>query len=497
MIQPLITLQHAEIKLTNQLFLKIDDFQLQKHEFSVIVGHNGSGKSSLAKFLVQHQPPYNGQYQNDFSKISLLSFEQQQLLIEEIYRDLNNDCVDPDDHGKTAAQIILEQHNDPNYLAELAETLQITRLLNRSFKLLSTGEGRKVLLARALITRPALLILDEPFEGLDHASQCFWQQLLADLCQTEKMAVILIINRLNDIPSQANSIAMMNNCSLLLQDSTEKILANPIFQQLRDAESAVQQDIPPAAAPPEQLPANLDYVFDLQAVQVRYGEKTILDNLNWQVKPGENWWIKGPNGCGKSTLLSLISGDHPQAFSNQVKIFGKQRGSGETVWQIKQKIGFLSNQLHLDYRVNCTALEVVVSGYFDSIGVYQKIPDSLKINALQWLERIKMAQFAEKPFRALSWGQQRLLLIARAMVKHPPILILDEPLMGLDAINRHLVLTFIEQLISNSHTQLLFVSHHLEDQPQCINRTFTFVEKEQAGNSEYIANINAYDYYQT
>lgn len=108
-----------------------------------------------------------------------------------------------------------------------------------------------------------------------------------------------------------------------------------------------------------------------------------------------------------------------------------------------------------------------------------------------------MAQFAEKPFRALSWGQQRLLLIARAMVKHPPILILDEPLMGLDAINRHLVLTFIEQLISNSHTQLLFVSHHLEDQPQCINRTFTFVEKEQAGNSEYIANINAYDYYQT
>lgn len=102
---------------------------------------------------------------------------------------------------------------------------------------------------------------------------------------------------------------------------------------------------------------------------------------------------------------------------------GKQRGSGETIWQIKQKIGFLSNQLHLDYRVNCTALEVVVSGYFDSIGVYQKIPDSLKINALQWLERIKMAQFAEKPFRALSWGQQRLLLIARAMVKHPPILI--------------------------------------------------------------------------
>lgn len=483
-MQSAVQLQQAEIKITSRLFLTIDQFQIKPHEFAVIVGHNGSGKSTLAKFLAQKNPPYNGQYQNPFEQISLLSFEQQQQIIEQIFRDLNNDCVDPDYHGKTAAELILEDQADPADLTELAQRLNITPLLNRPFKLLSTGEGRKVLLAKALISKPQLLILDEPLEGLDQASQAFWLQLLADLCR--EMTVILIINRLNDIPPQADSIAMMSNCRLLQQAVAAEMIDSPIFQQLRDAESAVQQPIPSPAEPPQTLPAELDSVFELANVNVGYGNKRILTALNWRVKKGENWWIKGPNGCGKSTLLSLISGDHPQAFSNHVHIFGKQRGSGETVWEIKQKIGFLSNQLHLDYRVNCKALEVIVSGYFDSIGVYQRIPDSLRINAMQWLERLKMLQFADKPFRSLSWGQQRLLLIARAMVKHPPILILDEPLMGLDGINRHLVLTFIEQLIDNSQTQLLFVSHHLEDQPKCINRTF-----------EFIANGEGYDYYQT
>ncbi|KGQ70732.1 molybdenum ABC transporter ATP-binding protein [Chelonobacter oris] len=483
-MQTAIQLQQAEIKITNRLFLKIADFQIKPNEFAVIVGHNGSGKSTLAKFLAQNKAPYQGGYRNHFEHIALLSFEQQQQIIEQIYRDLNNDCVDPDYHGKTAAELILEERQDSSGLNSLAQTLKITALLNRPFKLLSTGEGRKVLLAKALFSRPQLLILDEPFEGLDHASQCYWQQLLSDLCR--QMTVILIINRLDDIPAQADSIAMLDNCRLLLQANAAEISASPVFRQLRAAESAVRQPVPDAAEPSPKLPDGLNTVFDLQNINVRYGDKIILNGLNWQVKPGENWWVKGPNGCGKSTLLALINGDHPQAFSNRVKIFGKQRGSGETVWEIKQKIGFLSNQFHLDYRVNCNALAVIASGYFDSIGIYQTIPDSIRINALQWLERIKMRQFADKPFRSLSWGQQRLLLIVRAMVKHPPVLILDEPLMGLDGINRHLVLTFIGQLIDNSRTQLLFVSHHLEDQPKCINRTF-----------EFIANGETYDYYQS
>lgn len=483
-MQSAVLLQQANIKINAQLSVKIEHFQLKLHEFAVIVGHNGSGKSTLATFLAQKHPPYDGQYYNHFDRISLMSFEQQQHIVEQIYRDLNNDCIDPDYHGKTAAEFILEQCSDTKYYTELTLKLNITSLLNQPLKLLSTGEERKILLAKALISKPQLLILDEPLEGLDQASRAFWLQLLADLCR--KITVILIINRLDDIPVQADSIAIMSNHALLLQDHATAMLHNPLFEQLRYAESAVYQDIPPPVETPQSLPLTLNTIFDLQNVRVQYGNKTILDSLNWQVKPKENWWIKGPNGCGKSTLLALINGDHPQAFSNHVHIFGKQRGSGETVWEIKQKIGFLSHNFHLNYRINCRVLEVVISGYLDTIGVYQRIPDKLRINALQWLKRINMYQFAHYPFQALSWGQQRLLLIVRAMVKHPPILILDEPLMGLDGINRHLVLTFIEQLINNSNTQLLFVSHHLDDQPQCINRTFKF-----------IANGDGYRYYQT
>ena len=191
--------------------------------------------------------------------------------------------------------------------------------------------------------------------------------------------------------------------------------------------------------------------------------------------PEQNWWIKGPNGAGKSTLLSLICGDHPQSYANHVVLFGKQRGSGETIWEIKRNIGYVSSQLHMDYRVNCSALEVILSGFFDSIGVYQSVPSALRIKAMQWLTRLNMEALANRPFRSLSWGQQRLLLITRAMVKHPPILILDEPLQGLDGMNRKLVKHFIEQLVNNSQTQLLFVSHQDQDAPNCITHVFEFI----------------------
>ncbi|OBX09634.1 molybdenum ABC transporter ATP-binding protein [Gallibacterium salpingitidis] len=469
-----IQLDQVKIKITSQQWLQITQFKITPLSFTVIVGHNGSGKSTLSKFISQHQAPYSGKYSNDFKNISLVSLAQQQILLEQIFRDLNNDSVNPDDQGKTARQIMLENQSYPTEkLMQIANMVGITAYLDRPFKLLSTGEARKILLAKALIAEPDLLILDEPFEGLDAASQQQWLSLLHQLKQ--HLTIVLVINRLTDIPQWADSIALLHQCQLITQQSAAEMLNSDIFQQLCYAEEAITVPVPQAAMPAIKLPANLQTIFDLQDVVVKYGEKTILHHLNWQVKQGEHWWIKGPNGCGKSTLLSLINGDHPQAFNNKVKLFGKQRGSGETIWEIKQYIGFLSNHFHLDYRVNCSALMVIISGYFDSIGVYQHIDENTRLNALQWLKRIDMEKFANAPFRSLSWGQQRLLLIARALVKHPPILILDEPLMGLDALNRHLVLTFIDQLITNSDTQLFFVSHHQEDQPECINRIFEFI----------------------
>ncbi|MBV7387977.1 molybdate ABC transporter ATP-binding protein ModF [Pasteurellaceae bacterium TAE3-ERU1] len=477
----MLRLCNAEIKIAPTRTLHIDQFSLSTPHFGVIVGHNGSGKSTLAQFISQHQPCARGEYENRFQRPALLSLRTHQKLIERIAHELNDDTRSPDDFGPSAQEIILNGRTHHAALHTVAQQLDITALLVRPFKLLSTGEARKVLLAQCLLDEPDLVILDEPFEGLDQQAQRDWQALMTQLSQSR--CVVLILNRLHDIPTQAQSVTLLSHCHQVLQAPFSQIQQNPIFQQLCYAETATHQAIPAPLNPP--APLGCEVLFDLKDVRVQFGDKVILNQLSWQVKKGEHWWIKGGNGCGKSTLLSLITGDHPQAFNNHVHIFGRQRGSGETVWEIKQHIGYVSNQLHLDYRVNCCALDVIISGFFDSIGVYQHVDDATRLRAQQWLARLNLSALANRPFKSLSFGQQRLLLIARAMVKHPPVLILDEPLMGLDALNRHLVLTFIEQLIDNSQTQLIFVSHHDEDEPSCINRTLHF-----------IANGAGYDYHQ-
>ena len=225
-------------------------------------------------------------------------------------------------------------------------------------------------------------------------------------------------------------------------------------------------------------------------VNQAFADGTISHGDSVFFKRGERFYgefpsLPTPSGSELLTLgLSVIIGEHPQSYSNTVRLFGKQRGSGETVWDIKRNIGYVSSQLHMDYRVNCSVLDVILSGFFDSIGVYQNIPDRLKIEAQQWLSRLNMEKLAKQPFRSLSWGQQRLLLIARAMVKHPPVLILDEPLQGLDGMNRKLVKSFIEQLVNNSNTQMLFVSHQDSDAPDCITHILEFIA--QDGGYSYI-----------
>ncbi|WP_109077991.1 molybdate ABC transporter ATP-binding protein ModF [Aggregatibacter kilianii] len=467
-----LNIENAQFLLHEKRLLNLPHFCVKARDYWVVMGSNGSGKTAFSLALQGALPLESGEYHCDFNGIRLLSFELQQRILEQTFKDRNNDAVSPDDFGKTARQTILNGSDKAALCESYAAQLHITPLLERPFMLLSTGESRKVLLAQALVAEPELLILDEPFEGLDHQSVQDWQQLLQQL--NENMALVLIVNRFSDIPPSADHLALLDNNQLILQGERAEIEAQSLFQQLQYAEQNVDVPLPESAAPPIKLAPNQN-PFELKNVTVRYGDKVILDKLSWTVAPKQHWWIKGPNGAGKSTLLSVICGDHPQSYANHVVLFGRQRGSGETIWEIKRHIGYVSSQLHMDYRVNCSALEVILSGFFDSIGVYQSVPGALRIKALQWLTRLNMANLANRPFRSLSWGQQRLLLITRAMVKHPPILILDEPLQGLDGMNRKLVKHFIEQLVNNSETQLLFVSHQEQDAPNCITHLFEFI----------------------
>ena len=201
----------------------------------------------------------------------------------------------------------------------------------------------------------------------------------------------------------------------------------------------------------------------LTGATVRYTDNTVFENLDWTIEPNEHWQVTGPNGSGKTCLLSLITGDHPQCYTNDIEVFGFQRGTGESIWQIKQYIGYVSTALQWEYRVSTSLRNVIISGFYDSIGLYTKSTDTQKAIADEWLAVLGMADRSDEPFNKMSFGEQRLALIARAMVKHPPLLILDEPCLGLDDMNRQLVLALIERICQTNETTVLYVNHREED----------------------------------
>jgi molybdate transport system ATP-binding protein len=457
--------------------LTLDALTLQAGESWAFVGANGSGKSSLARVLAGELNAAKGQLTNSFVRTVRLSLEQLQKLVAEEWERNNTDLLSPgeDDTGRTTAEIIQENTKDPQRCQQLAALFGITRLLDRRFKYLSTGETRKTLLCQTLMSQPDLLVLDEPFDGLDVDSRANLAQVLAGLHQ-QNCTLVLVLNRFDDIPDFIDNVGVLAECTLTHVGPRREILAEALVAQLAHSEQLAGMALPEAddAGSKPALVAG-DPLIVLRDGVVSYNDKPILNHLSWEVKPGEHWQIVGPNGAGKSTLLSLVTGDHPQGYSNDLTLFGRRRGSGETIWDIKQHIGYVSSSLHLDYRVSSSVRNVILSGYFDSIGIYQAVSDRQQSLAKQWLHLLGMEKLGDAPFHGLSWGQQRLVLIARALVKHPALLILDEPLQGLDPINRQLVRRFVDVLIGEGETQLLFVSHHAEDAPHCITDRLTFV----------------------
>jgi molybdate transport system ATP-binding protein len=211
-------------------------------------------------------------------------------------------------------------------------------------------------------------------------------------------------------------------------------------------------------------------LIELRNVTVRYGASTILQDINWTVRKGESWALLGPNGSGKTTLLSLIQGDNPQAYQNHVTVFGNQRGCGESIWDLKRRIGCVSPELHLHFNQEATCLEVATSGFFESNGLFES-PAPRQLRAAQgWLARFQMLRFAGTPLWALSVGRQRMALLARALVKHPRLMLLDEPCQGLDAQHRRLFISTVDRLIRRGISTVVYVTHREEEIPPSIFR---------------------------
>ncbi|HEX4501337.1 MAG TPA: molybdate ABC transporter ATP-binding protein ModF [Scandinavium sp.] len=476
-----LQISQGTFRLSDTRTLSIENLTLRSGESWAFVGSNGSGKSALARALSGELTLLNGTRESQFTRTTRLSFEQLQKLVSDEWQRNNTDMLSPgeEDTGRTTAEIIQEEVKDTARCEALASRFGIGQLLDRRFKYLSTGETRKTLLCQALMSNPDLLILDEPFDGLDVASRKALAELLATL-HHEGLTLVLVLNRFDEIPDFVQFAGVLADCTLLGTGAKQALLEQALIAQLAHSEKLSGIALPEPDAPSARLSLPEDQPrIVLNNGNVSYNDKPIINDLSWTVNPGEHWQIVGPNGAGKSTLLSLVTGDHPQGYSNDLTLFGRRRGSGETIWDIKKHIGYVSSSLHLDYRVSTNVRNVILSGFFDSIGIYQAVSDKQHKLAQGWLDILGMDnRTADAPFHSLSWGQQRLALIVRALVKHPTLLILDEPLQGLDPLNRQLVRRFIDVLIGEGKTQLLFVSHHAEDAPDCITHRLEFVTQD-------------------
>jgi molybdate transport system ATP-binding protein len=276
----------------------------------------------------------------------------------------------------------------------------------------------------------------------------------------------MMLNRRSDLLPEHTHVGVFRDGSLIFSGSK---------QEWQQYEAKHQQDLGSEASIPGPPPDRVRVPGDsplvkMNKVTVRYGEKVILNGLCWQVNQGEHWKITGPNGAGKTTLLNLVSGDHPQAYCNDISLFGRRRGTGESVWDIKQKVGIISPDLQLAYRVSVSARLCILSGLFDSIGVYDPVSPMQRDLADQWLNYLGMQDRADRPLRHFSYGEQRMLLIARGLIKHPPLLILDEPCQGLDDHNRIKVLKLLGEFAAGSESTLLYVTHRREDEIEGIRR---------------------------
>jgi molybdate transport system ATP-binding protein len=400
-------------------------------------------------------------------RVSMVSLEAQAKLIQAERDKDDSDITDVVFAGTLVEEMLEESCVDPALLAKLVQRFNLTPLLTRSFRHLSTGETRKLMLVQALASHPELLILDEPFEGLDVRAVEILRECLVE--QNRSTALLLILNRFDEIPDFVTHMALLHQGALVQQIAANDPPAVAQLAQLLHLQTSdiripeMETDVNVAALAPDQP------LVEIRNARIAYGDNLVFEHLNWRIEPGQHWQLSGPNGSGKTCLLNLITGDNPQCYNNDIFVFGYQRGQGESIWDIKQHIGYVSSGLQWDYRVSVSVLNVILSGFYDSIGLYQTASDRQQEIARQWLGLLGMSQRAGASFQQLSFGDQRLLLIARAMVKHPPLLILDEPCLGLDDMNRQLVLALIEKVCAETDTTVVYVNHHATDRIEGID----------------------------
>lgn len=451
----MFTVESPKLFFTGGINLDIDSPLTIECGMTALVGNNGSGKSLFAK-IVERGWNYrtNRITSPDGRKprIKYIEFNDVHSWIgnsvgyyQQRYEAAMNDDV------PTVLEIMGEDFTS-QLLRDMFERFNLRGVESKKVNFLSSGELRKILIINALRSLPELLILDNPYIGLDNPSRKILNEALKDLKESG-ISIMLVLSDENEIPACNDHIVYACN----LRISSEKIL---------DKKAPLQMSVSPFTEHPG---TDKSEILVLEGCSVNYGNIRVLDNLSWKVMSGEKWSLSGPNGSGKSTLLSLIYADNPKCYSNNLSLFGRRRGTGESIWDIKKRIGYVSPEMQLHFHGDGTIRQIVASGLNDTVGLFVRPTEQQMEKADKWLRYFGASDLSEKRYRILSSGERQLVLIVRAMIKEPDLLILDEPMHALDPVNRKMVGKAIDDFLgSRPSSAFIMVTHNQEELPGTI-----------------------------
>ena len=483
MSDALIQVRDALCRLNAKHTLRVPFFDIVQGQHLCVFGGNGAGKSTLLRLLLGdlHLGQAHVQYHAGFDPRTdciVVSFEQQQVLWALDNRhDISEYSDNARDQGTTIASWVLGSLQPDLRYEEILVSLGLFDLQGRGMRYLSSGQCRKAMLAKALYNRPRLLILDDPLGSIDRVAQT---QISAALKRwmTPENTTLLLCRRSTDILPGISHLAIMDELSLIAQGNLAQMREDPRFGSVAKRSMSLPKALPaPAANRHPPILNSSAALIELRNVFAAYHGERVIENLSWIMDYGQHTLIEGPNGCGKSTLLSLIDGENHMAYGQEVYLFGKKRGSGETIWDVKARFGVVSNEIHNRYVKGWRVLEVVISGFFDSVGLYDESGASERNCAIAWLKALNIDALEKEYYDSISFGQQRLVLLARAMLKHPNVLILDEPCVGLDDQHRELILALVDLIATTTATHILYVSHTQDERPRCINQRIRFSDE--------------------
>lgn len=469
-------IQHIVTRLPELRFKQPVEWTIREGEQWAVIGPNGGGKTLLADILQRKFAFKEGDV--TFGVDGKVREIIKSIAFKDIYSltDCKNSYYQQRWHATEADEMptVEETLKGLPNSHEIFHYFGIEELLPKKIIYLSSGELRKFLIIRTLLYQPRILILDNPFIGLDAPSRNVLVDMLQQLSQLHGVQVILLLSNPADIPEMITHVLPIANKTCYPVMSREAFLHDTdLIKELFPEQDTRNIKLP---VDPEKQPSQHCVTFRMEHVGIHYGKRTILKDLDWEVLNGEKWALFGPNGSGKSTLLSLIYADNPQSYANTLYLFDKKRGSGESIWDIKKRIGYVSPEMHLYYMENVPTLNIVGSGYFDSIGLFRKCNEEQNEGALQWMKLFGIDHLKERSFLTLSSGEQRLALLARAFVKDPDLIILDEPLHGLDVSNKIKAAAIIEKFCSRPGKTLIYVTHYPHELPPCVNKRFELIK---------------------